>query len=58
MLSWVRINLSTIIVCIVLLAAVAAAVVKMIKDKRQGKSSCSGGCQGCSMYGSCRKKKQ
>jgi hypothetical protein len=57
MLSWIRVNLSTIIVCIVLLAAVAGVIIKMVKDKREGKLSCGGGCQGCSMYGSCHKKK-
>ena len=57
MLSWIRLNLSTIIVCIIILTAVVVVIAKMIKDKREGKSSCGGGCQGCSMYGSCHKKK-
>lgn len=57
MLLWIKLNLSTIIVCIVLMAAVAAIIKKMVKDKRQGKSSCGCQCQGCSMYGSCHKQK-
>ncbi len=57
MITWIIENLSTIIVCIVLMAAVAAVIIKMVKDKRKGKSSCGSGCQGCSMYGSCHKMK-
>lgn len=56
MFLWIKQNLSTIIVSIILIAAVSGVVVKMIKDRRAGKSSCGCGCQGCSMNGICHKK--
>lgn len=56
MFLWIKQNLSTIIVSIILIAAVSGVVVKMIKDRRAGKSSCGCGCQGCAMNGTCHKK--
>lgn len=57
MFLWIKQNLSTIIVCMVLIAAVSGVIIKMVRDKKEGKSSCGCGCQGCAMYGSCHKKK-
>lgn len=42
-MTWLMNNLSTIIVCIVLIAVVVLIINKMIKDKKKGKSSC--GCR-------------
>ena len=47
MLNFLQENLPTILVSAVVLAAVVAVVVKMVRDKRKGKSSCSCGCSGC-----------
>lgn len=52
MLEFIRQNAGTIIVGIVVLAIIAAAIVKIIRDKRSGKCNCS--CEGCS---GCDKKK-
>lgn len=40
--------IGTVIVGALLLAAVAFVIVKMIKDKKSGKSSCGCNCPGCS----------
>lgn len=52
-MTWLLGNISTIIVCIVLIAVVAAIIAYMVKSKKQGKSSCGCGCQNCAMKGSC-----
>lgn len=53
MVTWLFNNISTIIVCLVLIAVVAAIVAYMVRNKRRGKSSCGCGCQNCAMKGSC-----
>ncbi|MDP4119188.1 MAG: FeoB-associated Cys-rich membrane protein [Bacillota bacterium] len=52
---WIRENLSTIIICIVLLASVFAVIVHLVRNKKKGKSSCGCGCENCPMGGSCHK---
>lgn len=49
MLTWLSENISTIIISLIVAAVLATVIVKMIRDKKNGKSSCSCGC-GC---GSC-----
>ncbi len=56
MIAWISQNIATIIVCIVLIAVVAAIIVNLVKNKKQGKSSCGCNCKGCAMSGSCHKK--
>lgn len=54
MIAWLTNNLSTIILCAVLIAIVTAVIVYMIRNKKKGKSSCGcGGCQHCPMGGHC-----
>ena len=55
MLQWIGANIGTIIVGLVLLAVVALVVRVMIRDKKQGKSSCGGNCAHCAACGSCHK---
>ncbi|MBR0511004.1 MAG: FeoB-associated Cys-rich membrane protein [Ruminococcus sp.] len=55
MLAWLSENLGTIIVSLILIAVVSAVIVKMVKDKKQGKSSCGCGCENCAMHGKCHK---
>lgn len=43
--SWIL----TILLCII----VGGILYKMKQDKKQGKSCCSGGCQGCASQGAC-----
>lgn len=58
MFTWIADNAGTIAVLLILSACVIAAVWKMASDKRNGKSSCIGGCSGCPMSGSCQKRKE
>ena len=56
MLSWLSANIGTIIICAVLIAIVAAIIAKLIKDKKNGVSTCGCNCAHCAMAGSCHKK--
>ena len=53
MLQWLSANLGTILICLVLIAAVGCILRSMIRQKKQGKSSCGCGCGGCAMQGTC-----
>jgi hypothetical protein len=57
MITWLLNNISTIIVCVIIIAVVAMIVRKMVKDKKQGKSSCGCGCQNCAMHDACHSNK-
>lgn len=46
-------NLGTIIVLAAVLALVTFLTIKLIKDKKAGKSGCSCGCSSCPMSGKC-----
>ncbi|MBR3296178.1 MAG: FeoB-associated Cys-rich membrane protein [Clostridia bacterium] len=48
-------NLPTLLVSLVLAGIVGLIIYKMVKDKKQGKTSCSHGCQNCAMHGQCHK---
>ena len=56
MTGWLSANIGTIVVRVILIAAVALIVRKLLKDKKAGKSicgcsadgTCSGHCAGCS----------
>ena len=47
-------NLSTILICIVLIAIVVSISIYLVRQKKQGKSSCGAGCAHCAMHGECR----
>lgn len=47
-------NLSTLIILIILIALVILIIRSMIKDKRNGKSSCGGNCGACGSNSLCR----
>lgn len=57
MFTWVLNNISTIIICAVLAAVVIMIVMSMVKNKKQGNSSCGCGCKNCAMQNSCHSKK-
>ena len=50
-------NLGTIIVCAIVLLLVGGAFFSLLRNKRNGKSSCGCGCSGCSMRGVCHQTK-
>ena len=66
MLSWLQANLASILVGLVLLAAVALIVRRLVLDKKAGRHICGGscgscgggcgGCGGCPMQGKCHSK--
>ena len=47
MLQWISANIGTILISLVLLAVVALIIRSMMRDKKQGRSSCGGNCAGC-----------
>lgn len=57
MLDWIVANLGTIVVLLAVIAVVTGVTVKMIKDKKQGKSSCGCSCGNCPMSGKCHGEK-
>ena len=46
-------NLATFIVGALISAAFIAIIVSSVKNRKSGGCSCSGGCSGCGMKGSC-----
>lgn len=50
--AWLSANLATILICAVLIAVVALLIYSLIRDKKKGKSCCSG-CSGCVHGSSC-----
>lgn len=55
MFQWIADNAGTIVVSLVLTGLVTWIVIRMYKDKKQGKSSCGCNCSCCPMAGSCHK---
>ena len=58
MLYWIMENLGTDIVSVLLLAAIAAILVGMLRDRKNGKTSCGSGCSGCPMGDNCHQQKK
>lgn len=56
MFKWIGENWATLVVGAVVIALAALAVIKLVRDKKAGKSSCGCGCANCPMSGSCHKK--
>ncbi len=54
MIIWLTQNIGTIIILLILIAVVTGIVLGMIKDKKQGKSSCGGNCAHCKMCTACK----
>jgi len=52
-MTWFAANLGTILVTLAVIAVVAVIITRMVKEKKQGKSSCSHGCSNCAMHGRC-----
>ena len=55
--AWLANNLGTILVVLILAAAVFAIVRSLIRNKKKGKSSCGCNCAHCAMAGTCCQKK-
>lgn len=48
MLLWIQANLANILICVLLIAVVAAIVYGRFRSRKRGESSCGCGCAGCS----------
>ena len=57
MFSWLLENLATMIIGIMLFALIVLITVRMVRNKRKGKSSCGCACSACPMEGACHRKK-
>ena len=55
MLQWIGTNIGTILICLVLIVVVFFIVRSLLRQKKQGKSSCGAGCAHCAMHGQCHK---
>jgi len=58
MLSVFSENIGSIAVLAVLLTVLALVAVKIIRDKKRGKSSCGASCANCPMSGKCHSAKK
>ncbi|MGM9607659.1 MAG: FeoB-associated Cys-rich membrane protein [Oscillospiraceae bacterium] len=57
MLQWLNANIGTVFICLILIAAVTLIIRSLIRQKKQGKSSCGNHCAHCAMHGSCHPQK-
>ena len=53
MMAWLIQNIGTIVITLLLIVIVAGIISRLIKDKKQGKSSCGGNCGHCPMGEQC-----
>ena len=53
MLQWLQYNAGTLVVGLLVTCLIAGLLWKQIRDKKQGKSSCSCGCEGCALKDKC-----
>ena len=59
-MAWITQNLESILATLVLGTALTLIVLRLIRNKKQGKPLCGGGCGGCPNAGAChgREKKK
>lgn len=55
MFAFLTENLATIIIAAIVISIIAAIIIKMISDKKKGKSSCGCGCENCAASEICHK---
>ena len=53
MRNWFTENLPSLLVGLLVFAAASAAIVKIVRNRKQGKNGCGGNCAGCAMRGQC-----
>ncbi|MBQ7129078.1 MAG: FeoB-associated Cys-rich membrane protein [Clostridia bacterium] len=57
MFEWLQINIGTIVVAIILIVLFFWVLIKIVKDCKNGKSSCDCNCERCAMSKKCNKNK-
>ena len=55
MMNWLSVNGTSLVVGLLVAAIVAAVIVKMVRDKKQHKSTCGCSCSGCPGASYCHK---
>lgn len=55
MINFLVNNIGTIIVSLIILIIVSLIIIKLVRDKKNGKSSCGCGCENCPNAGICHK---
>ena len=55
MIETISENAGTIAVSLLLIGLITLIIIRLRRDKKQGKSSCGGNCGCCPMAGSCHK---
>ena len=58
LIEWITAHWIDIVLTLAVALVVALVIVKMIRDKKAGKSSCGCNCGGCAMAGKCSKAKK
>lgn len=53
MLEWLSNNWANILIIALVTALVVLAIISMVRDKREGKSSCGCNCANCALAGKC-----
>lgn len=53
MIAWISANISTILITAVLIAVVTLIIVRLVKNRKKGVSSCGCSCSSCPMGKSC-----
>ena len=48
-------NIPTLIICLLIAAIVAGIIGRLVKNKKEGRTTCGCDCGGCQMRGSCHK---
>lgn len=48
-MEWIANNIGTIFAALILLGIVCAIIIKMVRDRKKGKLSCSCNCAHCAM---------
>lgn len=54
--TWILENIATLMIGGLLIAAVAAIIIHMVRNRKKGKNSCGCGCSNCPMSDSCHPK--
>ena len=57
-MQWIANNIGSILVCLAVFGLLSLLVYSLIKQKKQGKTSCGCGCEHCAMRGTCHADKK
>ncbi|MBQ7275197.1 MAG: FeoB-associated Cys-rich membrane protein [Clostridiales bacterium] len=55
-MQWIADNIGNIVIILLLILMVIGIIVKLVKDKRKGRSPCGCNCSHCAMSGACHYK--